>query len=336
MSPNARLKTVEETGSRLLPVQSPLHASAEPMVRRSVLACIGNTPLVTLSPGVYAKAEYFNPSGSIKARMANYMIERAEAEGLIRPGGTIVEATSGNTGNALSMVAAAKGYRMIVVMPDGYSNERACISRGFEAEIRLVGNFQVNEAREEARRLGALPGHFCPAQFDNEWNVDENRDWLGRETIAQLPAGLTIDAIVQGVGTGGTLIGVAQALRRWHNPALKVFAMEPSESRTIECCIAADHRIEGISDGFIPTIYERHRSEIDEVICVDSQVAIDEAKRLASEQGHFVGPSSGANFWAAREVRRRHKELKNVLTFLCDRGEKYLSLMYASKMPAKN
>ena len=147
-------------------------------VNSSVLDCIGNTPLVTLSQGVYAKAEYFNPSGSIKARMANYMIERAEAEGMIKPGDTIVEATSGNTGNALAMVAAAKGYKMIVIMPDGYSNERARISRGFGAEIRLVGHFQVNEAQAEARRLGKQPRHFCPAQFDNEWNVDENRDWL--------------------------------------------------------------------------------------------------------------------------------------------------------------
>lgn len=327
MALNARLKTVDqETG--------PLHSPARPQVKASVLDCIGNTPLVTLSPGIYAKAEYFNPSGSIKARMANYMIERAEAEGLIEPGDTIVEATSGNTGNALSMVAAAKGYRMIVVMPDGYSNERARISRGFGAEIRLVGNFQVNEARAEATRLGKQPHYFCPAQFDNEWNVDENREWLGRETIAQLPEGLRIDAIVQGVGTGGTLIGVAQALRQWHNPDLRVFAMEPSESRTIECCIAADHRIEGISDGFIPTIYERHQGEIDEVICVDSAVAIEEAQNLASSQGHFVGPSSGANFWAAREVQRRYPGLKNVLTFLCDRGEKYLSLMYGAEAAA--
>ncbi len=310
-------------------------SSAPTPVRTSVLDCIGDTPLVLLSDGIYAKAEYFNPSGSIKARMANYMIERAEAEGLLKPGGTIVEATSGNTGNALSMVAAAKGYRMIVVMPDGYSNEHARISRGFGAEIRLVGNFQVNEAREEAKRLGKLPGHFCPAQFDNEWNVDENREWLGREIVAQLPVGLKIDAVVQGVGTGGTLMGTAQALRQWHNPALKVFAMEPSESRTIECCIAADHRIEGISDGFIPTLYDRHRAEIDEVICVDSAVAIEEAQWLASVQGHFVGPSSGANFWAAREIRRKYPHLKNVLTFLCDRGEKYLSLMYGAKVEAE-
>jgi cysteine synthase A len=264
--------------------------------------------------------------------MANYMIERAEAEGLLKPGDTIVEATSGNTGNALSMVAAAKGYKMIVVMPDGYSNERVRISRGFGAEIRLVGHFQVNEAREEAIRLGKQPGHFCPAQFDNEWNVDENREWLGRETIAQLPPGVKIDAIVQGVGTGGTLIGVAQALRQWHNPDVRVFAMEPSESRTIECCIVADHKIEGISDGFIPTIYGRHRGEVDEVICVDSTLAINEAHALAREQGHFVGPSSGANFWAAREVQRKYPEIKNVLTFLCDRGEKYLSLMFGPEI----
>lgn len=304
-------------------------------VKHSVLDCIGNTPLVTLAPGIYAKAEYFNPSGSIKARMAKYMVERAEAEGKLKPGDTIVEATSGNTGNALSMIAAAKGYKMIVVMPDGYSNERVRISRGFGAEIKLVGHFQVNEARAEAIRLGQQPGFFCPAQFDNEWNVDENRDWLGRETIAQLPPGVKIDAIVQGVGTGGTLIGVAQALRQWHNPHLKVFAMEPTESRTIECCIVADHKIEGISDGFIPTIYGRHKGEVDEVISVDSQIAIDEAHKLAEDQGHFVGPSSGANFWAARHVQSKYPELKNILTFLCDRGEKYLSLMYGAEVPAR-
>ncbi|AEP09243.1 putative cysteine synthase [Micavibrio aeruginosavorus ARL-13] len=299
-----------------------------PCPAKSILDCIGNTPLLDLGDGIYAKAEYFNPSGSIKARMAKFMIEKAEAEGLLKPGDTIVEATSGNTGNALSMIAAAKGYKMIVVMPDGYSNERVRISRGFGAEIKLVGHFQVNEARAEAIRLGQQPGFYCPAQFDNEWNVEENREWLGREVIAQIPAGVKIDAIVQGVGTGGTLIGVAQALRQWHNPDIKVFAMEPSESQTLECCIVADHKIEGISDGFVPTIYDRHRDEITEVICVDSQIAIDEAHRMAREMGQFVGPSSGANYWAAREIKRRDPSIKNVLTFLCDRGEKYLSLMY--------
>jgi cysteine synthase A len=299
-----------------------------PCPAKSVLDCVGNTPLLDLGDGIYAKAEYFNPSGSIKARMAKFMIEKAEAEGLLKPGDTIVEATSGNTGNALSMIAAAKGYKMIVVMPDGYSNERVQISRGFGAEIRLVGHFQVNAARDEAIRIGQQPGFYCPAQFDNEWNVEENREWLGREVIAQIPAGVKIDAVVQGVGTGGTLIGVAQALRQWHNPDIKVFAMEPTESQTLGCCIVGDHKIEGISDGFVPTIYDRHRHEITDVINVDSMIAIDEAHKMAREMGQFVGPSSGANYWAAHEIKRRDPSIKTVLTFLCDRGEKYLSLMY--------
>ncbi|MCB9991139.1 MAG: cysteine synthase family protein [Rhodospirillales bacterium] len=294
----------------------------------TILDHIGNTPLLTLTEGIYAKAEFMNPSGSIKARMANYMIERAEEEGLLKPGDTIVEATSGNTGNALSMIAAVKGYKMIVMIPEGYTNERVRISKGFGAEVRFVGHFQVNEARAAAIELGKQDGYYCPGQFDNEWNVEENREWLGREIIAQLPEGLKFDAVVQGVGTGGTLIGVAQALRQWHNPDLKAFAMEPTESRTIECCMVADHKIEGISDGFVPTIYERHRDEIDDIISVDSNIAIEEAQKMARESGLFVGPSSGANFWAARKIKQDNPSIKNVLTLLCDRGEKYLSLMY--------
>ena len=299
-----------------------------PALTRSILDCIGNTPLMDLGDGIIAKAEFFNPSGSIKARMALYMIERAEREGLLKPGDTIVEATSGNTGNALSMIAAVRGYKMIVLMPDGYSNERVRISRGFGAEIRTIGHFQVNEARAEAIRLGQLPNHYCPQQFDNEWNVDENRDWLAPEIIGQLPPGMVIDAVVQGVGTGGTLIGVAQGLRKLHNPNLKVFAMEPTESRTLECCMVADHQIEGISDGFIPTIYERHKSEVTGIISVRGPLAIEVAEDMARTQGLFVGPSSGANVWAAREIKRQDPSIKTVLTFLCDRGEKYLSQMY--------
>lgn len=301
-------------------------------MRHTILDFIGNTPLLTLEDGIYAKAEFLNPSGSIKARMANYMIERAEKEGLLIPGDTIVEATSGNTGNALSMIAAVKGYKMIVMIPEGYSNERVQISRGYGAEIRFVGHFQVNEARQAAIELGKKEGYYCPAQFDNEWNVEENRDWLGKEIINQLPEGVKIDAIVQGVGTGGTLIGVAQALREHHNPALKSFAMEPTESRTLECCMVADHKIEGISDGFVPTIYGRHRGEIDEIISVDSNIAIEEAKKMASEKGLFVGPSSGANYWAARKIKEDQPEIKTILTLLCDKGEKYLSMMHGKEL----
>lgn len=304
------------------------------MITHDLLDTVGNTPLFDLGNGIYAKAEFQNPSGSIKARMAKFMIEQAEAGGLLKPGDTIVEATSGNTGNALAMIAAIKGYRMIVMIPAGYTNERVQISRGYGAEIRFVGHFQVNEARAAAIELGKQPGYYCPQQFDNEWNVEENREWLGREIIAQLPEGLLIDAIVQGVGTGGTLIGAAQALKNWHNPGLKVFAMEPTESRTLECCISADHNIEGISDGFVPTIYDRHRDMVDAIISVKSEIAIEESKRLARERGLFVGPSSGANWWAANEIRRRNPDIRTVLTFLCDRGEKYLSLLYADSSTA--
>ncbi len=303
--------------------------ATRPAPIKSILENIGNTPLIELEPGILAKCEYLNPSGSIKARMALYMVERAEKEGLLKPGYTIVESTSGNTGNALAMIAAVKGYKMVVVIPRGYSNERTQISRGFGAEVRFLGDFQVGEAREEAIRLGQQDGWWCPRQFDNEWNVEENREWLAKEIIEQLPKGLKLDAIVQGVGTAGTLIGLAQGLRRDHNPDLKAFAMEPSESETLQCCIVCKHKIEGISDGFIPTIYERHRHEVTGIVSVDSATAIEEAKIMARTKGLFVGPSSGGNYWAAREVKRKHPEIKNILTLLCDTGEKYLSMMHA-------
>ena len=301
-------------------------AMKKPNLHASILDCIGNTPLLDMGDGIFAKAEFQNPSGSIKARMAKFMIEKAEAEGLLKPGDTIVESTSGNTGNAMSLVAAVKGYKMIVMMPDGYSNERSKISQGFGAELKLVGHFQVNEARDQARELGQKDGYYCPEQFDNEWNVEENREWLGREIIEQLGDQIKIDAIVQGVGTGGTLIGAAQALKQWHNPDLKVFAMEPTESRTLACCMVADHKIEGISDGFVPTIYERHRHMVDEIISIDSDEAVDKARTMCA-QGLFVGPSSGANMLAAEVVKKEHN-VETVLTFLCDRGEKYLSMMF--------
>src|SRR5918912_2297162 len=196
----------------------------------SILDAIGNTPMLEVE-GIYCKLEYLNPSGSIKARIAKYMVERAEDEGLLKKGDTIVEATSGNTGNALSMVAAVKGYRILVVMPEGMSGERVAISRAFGAEILQVGHFHVDAALEKARELGDRPGYFCPSQFESEWNVEENRVWLGPEILGQLPDGRVPDAFVMGVGTGGTLIGVGQAFREV-NPAVKLFAMEPSESST--------------------------------------------------------------------------------------------------------
>ncbi len=288
-----------------------------------VLDAIGNTPLVELE-GVYAKLEYLNPSGSIKARIAKYMVEKAESEGLLKPGDTIVEATSGNTGNALSMVAAVKGYRMLVVMPTGLSGERVAISRAFGAEVLEVGRFHVNEALEKARELGRRAGYFNPAQFDNEWNVEENRTWLGPEILAQLPEGVVPDALVMGVGTGGTLVGVGQAFRE-ANPSVRLFAMEPDESCTILCGEVGEHLVEGIADGFVPGIFERHRALVNGVYPVGSGEAVEAMRWLAREHGLFVGPSSGANLVAARRIREEHPELRNIVTLFCDEGEKYIS-----------
>jgi cysteine synthase A len=296
----------------------------------SILDAIGNTPMVEIE-GIYCKLEYLNPSGSIKARIAKYMIERAEDEGLLKPGDTIVEATSGNTGNALSMVAAVKGYRMLVVMPEGMSGERVAISRAFGADVMEVGHFHVNEALAKAEELGQEPDYFCPAQFESEWNVEENRIWLGPEILAQLPQDIVPDALVMGVGTGGTLIGVGQAFREV-NPAVKLFAMEPSESSTILCGEVGDHLIEGISDGFVPGIFERHRGLVDTALTVDSEEAVEEMRRLAKKYGLFVGPSSGANLIATRKVRDAYPELRIIVTLFCDEGEKYIQDHFADEV----
>src|ERR687886_1103640 len=298
-------------------------------ISESILDAIGNTPMLKIE-GVYCKCEFLNPSGSIKSRIAKYMIEKAEGEGLLAEGDTIVEATSGNTGNALSMVAAVKGYRMLVVMPEGLSSERVAISRAFGAEILQVGHFHVDEALAKAKELGGQDGYFCPSQFESEWNVEENRVWLGPEILSQLPEGVVPDAVVMGVGTGGTLIGVGQALREV-NPDVKLFAMEPSESSTILCGEVGDHLIEGISDGFVPGIFERHQRLVDTALTVDSEEAVEEMRRLAKLYGLFVGPSSGANLIAAKRVRESYPELQTIVTLFCDEGEKYISDHFAEK-----
>jgi cysteine synthase A len=228
------------------------------------------------------------------------------------------------------MVAAVKGYRMLVVMPEGMSGERVAISRAFGAEVMEVGHFHVNEALAKATELGQEPGYFCPAQFESEWNVEENRIWLGPEILAQLPEGVVPDALVMGVGTGGTLIGVGQAFREV-NPRVKLFAMEPSESSTIMCGEVGDHLIEGIADGFVPGIFQRHRDLVDTALTVDSEEAVEEMRRLARKCGLFVGPSSGANLIATRKVRGAYPQLETIITLFCDEGEKYISDHFAER-----
>jgi cysteine synthase A len=294
---------------------------------KTILDAIGNTPLINIE-GIWVKMEYLNPSGSIKARIAKYMIERAEKEGLLKPGDTIVEASSGNTGNAMSMVAAVKGYKMLVIMPDNMSPERTAISEAFGAEVHTMGDFHVNDALEEARRRGELDGYFAPQQFDNEWNVIENREWLGQEILDELPSKPQL--VVGGVGTGGTIVGVGQAFKA-ANADCKVVSLEPSESCTIMCGEVSKHLIEGISDGFIPGIYERHHNEIvDEVIDVTSEESIAEMRRIARTHGIFVGPSSGAHLIAAKRLKEKYK-LETVVTFFCDEGEKYINDYWIKK-----
>lgn len=288
----------------------------------NILEAIGDTPLLEID-GVFVKCEFLNPSGSIKARIARHIVERAEATGRLKPGDTIVEATSGNTGNAFAMVAAVKGYRMIVVMPEGLSSERVAISRAFGAEVLFCGTFHVNDALERARELGRQPGFFFPGQFESEWNVEENRQWLGPEILAQLPDGRVPDAFVHGVGTGGTLIGVGQAFRKT-NPNVHLFAMEPSESCTLLCGEVALHQIEGISDGFVPGIFANHRDLVNDMLSVSSTDAVAEMRKLARTHGLFCGPSSGAHLIAARRVREQHPEFKTIVTIFDDEGEKYL------------
>ncbi len=306
-------------GTAMAAVDSPKQEAAS-RTRPTILDAIGDTPLIQVD-GVWAKLEYLNPSGSVKARIAKYIVERAESDGLLRRGDTIVEASSGNTGNAFSMVAATKGYQMLVVMPHGMSPERAAISRAFGAEVMLVGDFHVDEALARARELGERPGYFAPAQFDSEWNVEENRTWLGPELLRQL-SGVVPDAVVCGVGTGGTLVGVGQAFRAV-NPGCRIVAVEPDESCTIACGQIGRHHIEGISDGFVPGIIARHRDLLDEVVAVDRDTALAEMRRLAAEHGLFVGPSSGAHLVAARRLRDR-LGARTVVTFFSDEGEKYV------------
>jgi cysteine synthase len=306
------------------------HGARHGGISESVLDAIGDTPMLEIE-GIYCKLEYLNPSGSIKARIARYMVERAEREGLLSPGDTIVEATSGNTGNALSMVAAVKGYRMLVVMPEGMTGERVAISRAFGADVLQVGHFHVDEALAKAKELGQQDGYFCPSQFESEWNVEENRVWLGPEILSQLPEGRIPDALVMGVGTGGTLVGVGQAFREV-NRDVKLFAMEPSESATILCGEVGEHLIEGIADGFVPGIFQRHQRLVDTTLTVDSGEAVESMKELARRYGLFVGPSSGANMIAARKVRETYPELETVVTLFCDEGEKYIADHFADEV----
>jgi cysteine synthase A len=285
----------------------------------TVLDAIGNTPLVAID-NVYAKLESCNPSGSIKDRVALAIVEAAEREGQLKEGYTIVEASSGNTGISLSMVASAKGYKMIVVMPENMSEERKQMMKASGAELILTSTSgSLGEAIEKAEEIGKQPGTFLARQFSNPNNIVA-QEQTGREILDAIGP---VDAIVAGVGTGGTLMGISNVMKQV-NPDVKTIAVEPEEAAVMfggSNVRISEHKIQGIGDGFIPKIVDMSR--VDEVVPVGSEDAVGMARRLYREYGLLVGISAGANMLAALQVAPRFGK---VATVLPDRGERYLSM----------
>lgn len=285
----------------------------------SVLDAIGNTPLLVIE-GVYAKLESVNPSGSIKDRAALAIIETAEREGKLRPGYTIVEASSGNMGISLAMIAAVKGYKMVVAMPENMSEERKQMMRGLGAELVLTSTKGgLVEAVARAEEIGKTPGMFLSRQFSNPANI-RAQEKLGEEILSELGP---VDAVVAGVGTGGTLMGMANVMRRV-NPAVKVIAVEPEEAAVMfkgENPAIRAHQIQGIGDGFIPELVDMRR--VGEAATVSSDEACEMARKLARVYGLLVGISAGANVVAAVRVSKKYGK---TVTVLPDRGERYLSM----------
>ncbi len=297
----------------------------------SVLDLIGDTPMVRLrrlvpegSAEVVAKLESFNPAGSVKDRIALSMIEDAERRGLLKPGDTIVEPTSGNTGIGLAMVAAVKGYRLIVTMPEDMSLARRDLLARFGAEVVLTpaieGMTGAVYAAEELVRNN--PGYFMPQQFENPANPEIHRLTTAREILEATEGRL--DAFVAGVGTGGTITGVGEVLKR-HAPNILVVAVEPARSPVLQGGRPGLHAIQGIGASFVPGVL--NRKVLDEIIAVGDEEAIAMARRLAREEGLLVGISAGANVVAALKVAKRLGRGKRVVTVLPDTGERYSTLM---------
>jgi len=300
-------------------------------VIENVIDLIGETPMIRLAfdgtkAHLYAKLEYLNPGGSVKDRIAKQMIEQAEKRGVLKPGYTIVEATSGNTGIALSLAGAAKGYKVVIVMPGTASSERRSIMKHYGADVVLTSSADfVEGALAKARELARQPGWWMPSQFENFDNVAAHRDNTGREILKQVPRGW-VDVFIAGIGTGGTLMGVAQALRSV-NPKAKIVAVEPVGSRSCapkkvkDHLSVIEHQVEGMGDGFIPNIV--NTETINEWIQVTDEDAIETACCLAREKGLFVGISSGANVYASMQVARTLGKGKNIVTILPDSADRY-------------
>ena len=294
----------------------------------TVLATIGNTPHIRMqrlfgASEVWIKSERSNPGGSIKDRIALSMVEDAERRGRLHPGGTIIEPTSGNTGIGLAMVAAVKGYKLVLVMPDSMSIERRRLMLAYGASFDLTPREKgMKGAIARAQELvAATPGAWMPGQFDNPSNIAAHVNTTAQEILRDFPDGL--DALITGVGTGGHLTGCAQVLKQaW--PALQVFAVEPAASPVISGGAPSPHPIQGIGAGFIPE--NLHTGLLDGVIQVDAEAAREMARRCAREEGMLVGISSGATLAAIAQQLPKLAAGARVLGFNYDTGERYLSI----------
>ncbi len=298
------------------------------MIYNNILETIGKTPLVKISKLVgkddatlIAKLESFNPCGSVKDRIGLSMIEAAEKDGTLKPGMTIVEPTSGNTGIALAMVAAVKGYRCIFTMPDTMSLERRALLKFLGAEIVLTeGSKGMKGAVEKAQELVEEFGYFQPQQFENPANPEIHRRATGEEIIKNL-GDLKLDFFVAGVGTGGTITGAGEVLKKKYGN--KNIAVEPEDSPVLSGGKPGPHKIQGIGAGFIPGVYKPEN--VDEIIRASNEDAIRTSQRLAKEEGMLVGISAGANVFAALNVAKREGKGKVVVVIVPDVGERYLS-----------
>jgi len=278
---------------------------------------VGNTPLIRIRENVFAKLEAVNPSGSIKDRMALYLLGMAEKNNEIKPGYEIVEATSGNTGISFAMVAALEGYRFTAIMAETMSTERRQMMRAYGASLILTPT--MGHAVKKLEESNAKDRVWLPRQFESRRNVDCHRETTGKEILQQLDK---IGAFVAGVGTGGTLMGVAEALRK-EVSNVKIVAVEPAESAVLSGGRAGSHKIQGIGPGFIPKIVDTEK--IDEIVKIKSDDAIEMTRMLAREKGLFVGISSGANVLASLQMAKKMPN-ENIVTVLPDSANRYLSM----------
>ncbi|MDE5966334.1 MAG: cysteine synthase A [Lachnospiraceae bacterium] len=292
----------------------------------NILELIGNTPLVSLKKttglNIYAKAEFLNPGGSIKDRIAYNMLEDAEARGVLKPGMTIIEPTSGNTGIGLALCGVQKGYKVIIVMPENMSDERKKIIKALGAELVLTDpKLSIGGSVDKANEIAAgSDSYFVPQQFSNPANPDTHYRGTARELYEQMDG--KIDVFVSGIGSGGTLQGIAKYLLE-KNPNLKVVAVEPKNVSAILGHEPGLHQIQGIGDGFIPDVLDVNI--ITDLVEVTDDDAIQTARMLAREQGLLCGTSSGANIWAAMEMAKKYGRDANIATVLPDRVERYFS-----------